>query len=62
MQITYKPTTNRAVPVRVFLERKMVGSIQVADGGFAYLPRGSRTSGETFPTVEAVKHSIEGDL
>lgn len=38
--------------------RKLIGTIKPVEGGFAYFPLRSGP-GETFPTVAAVKRSLE---
>lgn len=53
--IKYKPS---AAGVCVYLGGRRVGIIKKVTGGFAYFPKG-HSAGETFPTVEAVKRSIE---
>jgi hypothetical protein len=45
---------------RVNLDGKVVGVIQTVPGGFAYIPKGSKITGETFTTVAGVKRSLEG--
>jgi len=51
-------------PIGVYLEGKLVGHIkEVRNGehrmGYAYYPKGSRTAGETLPTVLEVKATLE---
>jgi hypothetical protein len=47
--------------IKVYLEKKLVGSIVAAPvSGYMYIPIRSTLRGETFPTVEEVKRSIEG--
>lgn len=45
--------------IRVLLEKKIVGIITTVSGGFQYQPKGSKNLGDVFPTVEAVKRSLE---
>lgn len=48
----------------VYLGRKRVGTITDAPDrtGFLYIPAGiSRIEGDVFPTIEAVKRSLEGE-
>jgi len=55
--ITYQPFLGG---VRVMLDGKRIGVIQNARaGGYFYQPVGSKAVGETFPTVAAVKRSLE---
>jgi hypothetical protein len=61
MAITYHPRGDSVINVR--LEGRFVGTIRRmigAMGGWHYCPRGARhLAGETFPTLEAVKQSLE---
>lgn len=46
--------------VTVYLDGQPVGDIlEASGGGFRYYPKGSDHPGEVFPTVAAVKASIE---
>jgi hypothetical protein len=45
--------------IRVKLDGKTVGAIKTVTDGFQYQPKGSKLVGEVFPTVEAVKRSLE---
>lgn len=45
--------------IRVRLGRKIVGEIRKCEGGYRYHPKGSRVTGQTFSTVDGVKHSLE---
>jgi hypothetical protein len=44
----------------VFLDGVRIGQIKPVKHGFAYVPRGiSRTPGETLPTIEEIKATLE---
>ena len=47
--------------IKVRLGKKHIGDIKEdkETGLFYYLPKGSKNRGEMFPTVAAVKHSLE---
>ena len=45
--------------IRVRLGKKITGVIQTVDGGCQYQPTGSKLVGEVYPTVDAVKRSLE---
>lgn len=45
----------------VKLEGKTVGRIFKTPEGFRYIPTGSKTGGEFFPTLEACKSSLEAE-
>lgn len=47
--------------INVLLEGIIVGEIRKMATGYVYIPKGKRTGGETFPTLDACKASIEGD-
>jgi hypothetical protein len=47
--------------MKVRLDGKIVGSIHAFNGGFQYFPKGSKTGGELFPSLEACKRSLEAD-
>ena len=47
--------------MRVYLDRRRLGAIRMHGNGYRYEPKGSKATGETFLTVEAVKRSIEAD-
>ena len=56
--ITYTPTSKDEIAVA--LDGKNIGFIRPSkEGGFHYKPKGSRIVGETFPSVAAVKESLE---
>jgi hypothetical protein len=63
--ITYEEfTTPRGKwEIRVKLNKKPVGAIRLAEGGFRYFPRGAKRgfAGELFKTVREVQHSLEND-
>ncbi len=56
--ITYKSE------VRVYLDGKQVGTIRELFSNtiplYLYTPKGSKTGGDTFPTLAACKASLEG--
>ncbi len=55
--ITYK---NKDSIVQVLLDNKVVGSIKKnKDGLYQYFPKGSKSSGEPFNTLQEVKKSLE---
>ncbi len=62
-EITYsdrRPNDPLSVVYRVHLEGAHVGTIRQAKaGGFFYKPVGARVTGDTLPTVNDVKASIE---
>lgn len=45
--------------VRVFLDKKHVGTIRRTAAGFVYYPKGSKTGGEPSHSLDAVKRSLE---
>jgi hypothetical protein len=55
--ITYITLPNKTIQVK--LDNRVTGGIKVVPDGFAYFPVGSKLKGETFPTVEDVKKSLE---
>ena len=44
---------------RVYLDGRHVGTIRNEKHGFAYYPVGARTPGETLPTINMVKATLE---
>lgn len=59
--ITYQHISSKPFSIKVFLAGRPVGMIRRDDAGlYYYAPRKNREEGERFPTVEAVKLSIEG--
>jgi hypothetical protein len=56
-QIDYKQETPHRIVV--LLGKKQVGTIKKVEGGYAYFPKGSKTSGEPFDTVSKVMASLE---
>lgn len=63
MSITYKqpaPGQPEWVVLRVRLDGKTVGRIVSGQKGYHYKPDGA-APGESFPTVDQCKRSIEGD-
>jgi hypothetical protein len=55
--ITYYPMADF---ITVKIEGKVAGGIYQVPGGFAYKTK-SNHWGETFPTIAAVKRSLEGE-
>ena len=55
--ITYKPQNHSSTAA--FLDGRRVGTINPVNKGYQYLPIGSKKGGHVFPTVSAVKRSIE---
>lgn len=47
--------------VKVFLDKKHIGTIFPVFNGWRYYPTGSRQGGETYPTVQEVQYSLEND-
>lgn len=45
--------------IKVFLDKKHVGNIKTLAGGYAYFPKGSKTHGQIYQSVEKVKCSLE---
>lgn len=63
MSITYRHDGLKPFKITVKLSGKVVGHIKKSDvqPGYFYQPKGAKfITGGTFPTVEAVKRSIEG--
>lgn len=56
--ITYKPDA-KGQTITVYLGRKIAGRIIWTLAGYRYLPRGSSSLGEPYPTLEACKRSLE---
>lgn len=46
--------------MRVYLDGRHIGAIRMYGAGYRYEPKGSKSAGEMFMTIEAVKRSIEG--
>lgn len=65
MTITYENQNGRKISgerswnIDVRLDGKIVGDIRHSVNGYYYKPKG-RKQGETFPTLEQVKRSLEG--
>lgn len=51
---------NRKWNINVRLDGKIVGEIIHVATGYRYKPKG-RKAGETFPSIEAVKRSLEAE-
>lgn len=47
--------------MKVLLDGKIVGQIKTVFGGFSYFPKGSKTGGELFKTINLVKQSLENE-
>lgn len=45
--------------IRVYNEGLRVGTIKPVSGGYAYSPKGSKATGETFASIDDVKKSLE---
>jgi len=45
--------------VMVFLDNKKVGKIKCRSYGYRYYPKGAKTGGELFPTLEECQKSLE---
>ena len=45
--------------IDVFVDGKKTGFIDQHKNGWAYFPRGGFSPGEVFPTIKAVKRSLE---
>lgn len=60
--ITYKQDGSK---VTVLLEGRVIGRIEKSDEGYCYFPKGTKKYkvplGETFPTLEECKSSLEED-
>jgi hypothetical protein len=59
MDITYQVSPLYPDRIRVYLQGKRIGTIKPVHGGFAYYPVRSQTAGETLPTVEGIKATLE---
>ncbi len=67
--ITYRKTPTELTfdvpetPITVLVDGRVSGLIRETKGGFAYYPKGAgfKGRGEVYPTVDAVKHSLEGE-
>jgi hypothetical protein len=57
--VNYKAPLALNVPIHVYLKDTHVGTIKRTPHGFAYYPKGSRTSGEVLPTVAQIKATLE---
>ena len=50
--------------VKVFLNKKLIGSIRTVQGGFQYYPKGVKEpeqAGDIYPTLQECKNSLEGE-
>lgn len=54
--ITYRRDN---LQIRVYNEGLRVGTIKPVAGGYAYSPKGSKATGETFATIDEAKASLE---
>jgi hypothetical protein len=59
MTIAYTITNEGDIAVR--LDGRKVGEIRMLPNGFKYYPRGAKTGGESFPSLEACKSSLEDE-
>lgn len=59
-RITYT-RIEKSDSIRVLLDGKVTGTIRPQYPGYAYVPRGNGGQGETFPTLEECKRSLEED-
>lgn len=57
--IKYKAVKGQPLHTAVYLGIKRAGTIRPVQGGHSYFPKGKDEGGEVFPTVQAVKRSIE---
>ena len=58
----YHKTMPNEKPIKVRLNKKLVGEIRKVEDGFAYFPKGWKYPGDTFKTVLDVMASIECDV
>jgi len=47
--------------MRVYLDKRHIGAIRMHGNGYRYEPKGSKATGETFMSVEAVRRSLEAE-
>lgn len=59
--ITYQTITEKPVRIQVYLDGKKVGQIRQADSSHFYYQIG-KICGYMFPSVAAVKRSIESEV
>lgn len=45
-------------PLKVRCDGRICGEIRKVDGGFQYFPKGQKSGGEVFKTVQAVQRSL----
>jgi hypothetical protein len=57
--ITYKQTS--PIKIMVYLDGTRVGTIIKNDKGYAYKPTGGKEYGDTYPTLEECKQSLESE-
>jgi hypothetical protein len=48
-----------AYTLAVYLGNRRIGMIRAVKDGYAYFPKGHDDGGETFPTIQQVKRSLE---
>lgn len=48
----------RGVPVRVRVDKRISGEIRPVDGGWQYFPKGQKTGGEVFKTMDECQKSL----
>lgn len=47
--------------IKVKMDGKHIGDIRPVDRGYAFFPKGSKISGDVFPTISAVERSLEAE-
>ena len=62
--LDYENVLNRTrdiIQVKVYCGRLRLGSIEKEVGGWRYYPKGKSVGGDLFPSIVAVKKSLESD-
>lgn len=57
--ITYHEVKTKHHLTFVKLDGRIAGRIEKRKQGFQYIPKGMKTGGEIFPSLEALKKSLE---
>lgn len=61
--ITYRNAGSNGLPysiaVVVYLDGRRIGTIKHVPNGFAYFPIGQHSPGETLPTIDGIKRTLE---
>jgi hypothetical protein len=58
-RIEYQYTEGRKdVPIAVRIDGKILGDIKPVEGGWQYVPRGSKVGGDIFATISQVQRSL----